>query len=134
LLSEIYDVLERDGLERREVDCAEQVPAALSSESGNAVLVYSERGQPMATNLLRLLRKNWSEVPVIVLVDRTNFDEFYELMSEGAYDYFETPEGAMVIAEALRWAAYTHALPPCMPRGSVLRKDAPVAVDALLIA
>ncbi len=48
-------------------------------------------------------RKN----PVIVVVDRTDFSQYYELMSRGAYDYFELPEGPDVIAGAVRWAAQT---------------------------
>lgn len=112
LIREIVSLLERGGMAHVEVDRPDQVPAELRADGGNAVLIHSALGKRTANALVETLREKWSDVPVVVLVDSADVDEFYELMCAGAYDYFETGEGAQVIAEALRWAAHTRALPP----------------------
>jgi DNA-binding NtrC family response regulator len=75
-----------------------------------AVLVYSSPGTDTARRLLEALDADYSDVPVIVVVNEPNIEEHYELMSQGAYDYFGFSEGAAVIEEAVRWAAKTDAV------------------------
>ena len=42
---------------------------------------------------------------MIVLVEQGEFDDYYELMCQGAYDYFELSSGADPIARAVRGAS-----------------------------
>ena len=67
---------------------------------------------------------------MIVVVEESNFDEYYELMSDGAYDYYAMDEGAEVIAEALRWAAHTDAMPPRVLGSAPLRRKDHLTVGA----
>ena len=116
----IYRCLDRAGVNHIEVEGPVDVPAALGEDGADAVLVFNTaRGEARET--LRILRRDWAHVPVVVVVDKTSFDEYYELMCEGAYDYFEVSEGAEVIAEALRWAAHSRVSPPraaCVGQGT----------------
>ena len=112
LIREIASLLKHEDLDFVEVDRADQVPAVLRADNGNAVLIDSAPGKRTASMLIEALRVNRSDVPVIVLVEKADMDEFYELMCAGAYDYFEIAEGAEVIAQALRWAAHRRAVPP----------------------
>ncbi|HUG82614.1 MAG TPA: hypothetical protein VML01_13175 [Bryobacterales bacterium] len=132
LIREVASLLQRQGLDYVEVDSADQVPAGLRADNANAVLIYSAPGKRTARALIEALRANRGDVPVIVLVDRADMDEFHELMCAGAYDYFEIGEGAHVVAEALRWAAHANAVPPRSyatrrPAGSEPRQTAACA-------
>ena len=75
-----------------------------------AILVYNGPGSHTARRLLEALDPDYSDVPVIVVVNEPNIEEHYELMSRGAYDYFGFSEGTTVIEEAVRWAAQTDAI------------------------
>jgi hypothetical protein len=75
-----------------------------------AVLVYNGPGTDTAHCWLEALEPDYSNVPVIVVVNEPNVEEHYELMSQGAYDYFGFSEGTTVIEEAVRWAAQTDAV------------------------
>lgn len=76
-----------------------------------AILVYNGPGCDTAIESLRALEDDYPEIPVIVVVNQGIFDEYYELMSSGAYDYFGVVEGMAVIASAVRWATRTDAIP-----------------------
>lgn len=112
LASRIYRRLDDGGIEYVEVARPVDVPAALAGDGADAVLVFNTKLGVPAQELLCVLRQGWSNVPVIVVVEESNIDEYYELMSDGAYDYYAMDEGAEVIAEALRWAAHADTLPP----------------------
>lgn len=112
IASRIYRCLDDGGIDHVEVATPGDVPAALAGDGADAVLVFNAKPGALAEELLRVLRQGWSDVPVIVVVEESNFDEYYELMCDGAYDYYALDEGAEVIAEALRWAAHTDAMPP----------------------
>ena len=106
------------------------VPAALAGDGSDAVLVFNAKPGVPAQELLRVLRRGWSDVPVIVVVEKYNFDEYYELMSDGAYDYYAMDEGAEVIAEALRWAAHADTLPPRAMSATRLNQEGNLPVGA----
>lgn len=112
MASRIYRCLDDDGVDHVEVGRPCDVPAALAGDGADAVLVFNAKPDAPARELLRVLRREWSDVPVIVVAEESSFDEYYELMCDGAYDYYAKDEGAEVIAEALRWAAHKDAIPP----------------------
>jgi len=76
-----------------------------------AVLIYNGPGSKMALKVVDALDQRYPEVPVIVVVNEVRLDEYYDLMSSGAYDCFGMVEGMAVIEQAVRWAAQTGAVP-----------------------
>jgi DNA-binding NtrC family response regulator len=51
------------------------------------VVVFSRRGQNLAGQILRALHDR--PTPVVVIADQCDFHEYYDLMCQGAYDYFD---------------------------------------------
>ena len=92
----------------------------MAKDSRRAILVYSGPGSGVAEQVLEGLAASHPDAPVIVVVNQCNVDEYYELMSQGAYDYFALMEGSGVIETAIRWAAHTHAVPA---RTAALRSE-----------
>jgi DNA-binding NtrC family response regulator len=86
-----------------------------------AVLIYNGPGSDSALRIVETLDRQYPEVPVIVVVNEVRLDEYYELMSSGAYDCFGMVEGMAVIEQAVRWAAQTGAVPA---RAAWRRSDA----------
>ena len=130
MASRIYRCLDDGGIDHVEVGRPCDVPAALAGDGADAVLVFNAKPGAPAQELLRVLRQGWSDVPVIVVVEESDFDEYYELMSDGAYDYYAMDEGPEVIAEALRWAAHTHAVPPRALSSARLNQESDLTVGA----
>jgi hypothetical protein len=82
-----------------------------------------------ASVVIEGLRVNRSDVPLIVLVDRADMDEYYVLFCAGDYVFFEIADGALAIADALRWAAHARVVPPRSfgmgrPTGAMVRERA----------
>lgn len=86
-----------------------------------AVLIYNAPGSDSALKIVEALDRRYPDVPVIVVVNEVRLDEYYELMSSGAYDCFGMVEGMAVIEQAVRWAAQTGAVPA---RAAWRRSDA----------
>ena len=86
-----------------------------------AVLIYNGPGNDSALKVVEALDRRYPDVPVIVVVNEVRLDEYYELMSSGAYDCFGMVEGMAVIEQAVRWAAQTGAVPA---RAAWRRSDA----------
>lgn len=80
---------------------------ALANNPGAAIVAYEERGENTAHRVLDLIGGSHGNVPVIAVVEDGSFDEYYELMCNGAYDYFELREGPDVIERSLRGAGET---------------------------
>lgn len=63
------------------------------------ILAYGPAGQSAIRELLHRAR------PVIVLVDRCDFDEYYQWMCAGAFDYFELDSDPQWIEHSVRCAS-----------------------------
>ena len=106
-LSAVIETMESEGYEWTRATRANDLPRHLHSSPKTTIVVYSRRCADTAEQVLAQLETRRHKNPVIVVVDRGDFSHYYELMSRGAYDYFELPEGPEVIAGAVRWAAQT---------------------------
>ena len=106
-LSAVVRTMESQGYEWTPGTGADDLPGHLHSSPPTAIVVYNRPGDDTAEQVLARMETRRSKNPVIVVVDRGDFSDYYELMSRGAYDYFELPEGPEVIAGAVRWAAQT---------------------------
>ena len=90
------------------VIAAPEVEALLPVLEGNPeaiLLVYDAESRGTAHRVLQAVTSYGRKVPVVVVTPNGNSDEYYELMSEGAYDYFDLRDGVEAIERSLRWAA-----------------------------
>ena len=108
-LSTLLSSLRSHGFYLVQTPSAENLPALLEENSGVTILVYDSRGEDTARQVLRVLPEGRKKTPVIVVVDQGAFEQYYELMCEGVYDYFELASGPEVIERSVRWAAGTRA-------------------------
>lgn len=107
LLTPLVSALESQGLQLISVRAPGELPRVLGQHARAAVLVYCGQAGEIGNQVLNQVSRAHRNAPVIVIVDRADFGHYYELMCEGAYDYYELSEGAEVIARAVRWAART---------------------------
>ena len=96
-LSGLLSSLKSHGFHLVQTAIAEDLPALLEENPSVAILVYDSRGEDTARQVLRVLPEGRRKTPVIVVVDQGYFEQYYELMCEGAYDYFELASGSEVI-------------------------------------
>jgi DNA-binding NtrC family response regulator len=64
----------------------ELLPTLDKFEEG-IVLVFGRRGDGLSNRTLRALHDR--SHPVVVIADQCDFQEYYDLMCQGAYDYFD---------------------------------------------
>jgi DNA-binding NtrC family response regulator len=97
------------GFQIVEVAAASELPALLPEKTPAAILVYNPSRTSEARHVLRIVGDTGWRTPVIVVVDQGEFEQYYELMCEGAYDYFELADGPEVIERAVRGASHSRA-------------------------
>ena len=83
----------------------EALPGVLADDAEAILLVYEEPGLRAAHRALEITASFERKVPVVVVTANGNFEDYYELMSEGAYDYFDLRDGAEMIERSVDWAA-----------------------------
>jgi DNA-binding NtrC family response regulator len=109
---QFLSALQEDGFNLIESAAVEELPDLVGIHQGAAVVVYSQPGKDTGKRALSILSASIRHVPVIVLVDLATFEEYYDLMCQGAYDYFELEEDPVAIERAIRYAPRTVALSP----------------------
>jgi FixJ family two-component response regulator len=82
----LLNILRGSGYQLVEVPAVQEL-LSTPQRLGDAVIVVS--GPQSARQLLGGLAQQRQASPVIVLVQRPDLDEYYSLMEEGAFDYFE---------------------------------------------
>ena len=107
LLALVED-LKAQGYHLADIPNLEKLIPALHRLSDAVILVYNPPGQDTARRVLYALGEHRRSNPVIVLVDRSEFDEYYELMCDGVFDYFEITGDLRWIEQAVR-SAYARA-------------------------
>ncbi len=108
-LQSLVRALRAHGFHLLETTSAEAARALIERTGDVAVVVYDAAGANTAHRVLQSITDVDRKIPVIVVVERGSFEEYYELMCEGAYDYFEVANGAEEIERSVRWAAGTRA-------------------------
>ena len=99
----LVPALEARGFRLLQVPTVESLNAVLRSGSAASIVVYEPRGEGIARQVLRTVAEAQQRVPVVVVSSEGNFDEYYELMCEGAYDYFDVRDGPEVVERSVRW-------------------------------
>ena len=100
----LLSALEASGFDLVEVTAPEHVFAAVEEIADPVIVVYNDPQQNTARRVLEVLASHRRKVPVIVIVDRSDFQEYYELMCEGAFDYFDLAGDPGWIENSLRAA------------------------------
>lgn len=108
-LPSLLATLRVHGLDVVEAPKAADLPAVLEQNRGAVVLVYDPRREGTAHEVLRAVQGMGEKPRVIVVVERGTFEDYYELMCEGAYDYFELTNHPEEIERSIRWAAKAQA-------------------------
>lgn len=98
-LAGLHAALRSHGYQVVELSTLEGLFPALNRYSEAVILVYDPAGQSAIRQLLH------TAGPVIVLVDRSDFDEYYEWMCAGAFDYFELDSDPRWIEHSVRCAS-----------------------------
>ena len=98
-LSGLLAALRGHGYQVVELPTCEGLFTALHQYPEAVILVYAPAGRFTIQQLLQ------TASPVIVLVDCSNFDEYLELMSAGAFDYFELDSDPHWVEYSVRCAS-----------------------------
>jgi DNA-binding NtrC family response regulator len=88
-----------------EAESPDELPSLLKGRRRAAIAVYSPRRTNDAHRVMETLAEAQRDAPVVVLVDETDFGEYYSLMNQGAKEYFGISERPEVILRGLAWAA-----------------------------
>ena len=97
--SRLLGALRGHGYQVVELPTFEELFTALNRYPEAVILVHDPAGPSTIRELLQTTN------PVIVLVDRSDFDEYYEWMCAGAFDYFELDNDPQWIEHSVRCAA-----------------------------
>ena len=108
-LTALLSTLQLHGFQLVKAPSAEDVRDLVEKNPGVAVIAYDAPGENTAQRVLRIVADAPRKTPVIVLVNQGEFEQYYELMCAGAYDYFELANDPQVIERSVIWAAAAHA-------------------------
>lgn len=102
---DIAGEIRRLGLELSAAEDPDDLSALMDRRRRTAVVIYRGQDPRLTQKILDRLSDGNRRPPVVVLVDESDFSDYYELMGAGASDYYSLSEGAAVIARAVRQAA-----------------------------
>lgn len=111
-LAPLLKTMAKQGCGHAEAQRPEDLPRLIPAEEPVVVLVYDDGASGQGRRALLALHRSGKLAPVIVVAKQNNFEFYYELMCDGAYDCYAIDEGWQVIQEAARWAALTRAISP----------------------
>ena len=106
---ELVRGLRSKGLETIETDSPAALPRLLRAIPRAAIVVYNRNASGEAHRTLAAVAALHRRAPVVVLVEETNFGDYYALMGSGALEYFEMSERMDLIVRGIEWAAETKA-------------------------
>ncbi len=101
---ELLNILKNHGHKAVVIPTVEELLPTLDQYPDAVILLYNGERQDAARRLLDALNKLHISRPVIVLVDRPDFDQYYELMCQGAFDYFDLDADPAWLARSLSCA------------------------------
>ncbi len=88
-LPDLLPLMKAAGFHAVAADSPAEVLTSLDRQRDAVVVVYNPAKQRTAHEILQAIARRKRRTPVIVIVDQSDLDEYYELMYEGAFDYFE---------------------------------------------
>lgn len=92
------------GLNLHEAAQAGLVPGLLRKSPRSAIVVYNPKSTRDAHDVLAAIDAAHRTAPVVVLVDETDYGDYYSLMRLGALEYFEIGERPELIVRGIEWA------------------------------
>ena len=101
----LLSTLRAHGLDLVQARTTAELRALLREDAGATIIVHDSPGANTARTVLKTVAEAQTKVPVVVVAEHGNFEHYYDLMSEGAYDYFDLRDGLDAIERAVRWAA-----------------------------
>jgi DNA-binding NtrC family response regulator len=101
----LVEALRLRGLDLVEAARADSVPALLRQTPRSAIVVYNPAATRDAHEVLAAVEAAQRRAPVVVLVDESDFGDYYSLMRLGALEYFEMSERPELIVRGIEWAA-----------------------------
>jgi DNA-binding NtrC family response regulator len=101
--------LEARGLRVLKAQSEAELAALLPEHPQVTIVAYEPSQSDTARRILEVVAHTERKIPVVVVAERGSLDEYYELMSEGAYDYFDLRDGTEPIERSVAWAAGTRA-------------------------
>ncbi len=87
----LVDTLALAGYEWVEADCAEEALIKLKSESVDIVVSDVQMAGMGGLALLRNIKQNWPNLPVLLMTAYANIEDAVSAMKEGAIDYMAKP-------------------------------------------
>ncbi len=102
--AELTKDLKGRGLDLFEAPDPQLVPELLRKSPRSAIVVYSSTATRDAHAVLAAIESAHRRVPVVVLVDESDFGDYYALMRLGALEYFEMSERPDLIVRGIEWA------------------------------
>ncbi len=101
---DLVEDLKRRGLDLFEASEPHLVPDLLRQSPRSAIVVYNPVATRDAHAVLAAIESAHRRVPVVVLVDESDFGDYYALMRLGALEYFEMSERPDLIVRGIEWA------------------------------
>jgi DNA-binding NtrC family response regulator len=92
------------GLDVHEVSEADGASDLLRRAPHSVIVVYNPASTSNAHDLLAAVEAAHRRAPVVVLVDETDFGDYYSLMRLGALEYFAMHEQPELILRGIEWA------------------------------
>lgn len=102
---ELKRAIRRRGLELARAATIEDLPAVLSRHARPVVVACDRQTEQRSKGVIASLSRLGRRVPVFVLVEESDFGDYYGLMCSGVHYYYELREGPECIAGALSRAA-----------------------------
>lgn|GEM_PF-2976125 len=103
--ADLVESLKSRGLDLFEAPEPHSVPELLRQSPRAAIVVYNPVSTRDAHAVLAAIESAHRRVPVVVLVDESDFGDYYALMRLGALEYFEMSERSDLIVRGIEWAA-----------------------------
>ena len=106
---DVVERIVRDGFAVQLLTSTEALLAALQAHPKAVVVVCDKEYGRTSREVLAALAAGLRSSPVVVLVERSEFGDYYDVMARGACCYYEQTESPRLIAQAVEWAANNRA-------------------------
>jgi len=106
---EVVSKTKRNGLAVLDLDSPESLNAVLRLFPKAVIVVCDNQHGRISRQVLDSMAAGMRNAPVVVLVERSDFGDYYDVMAQGAFCYYEQSESPKAIANAVWWTASTRA-------------------------
>lgn len=100
-LQELSRAIRMRGLELARVECTSDLPGVLSLHANAVVVACDRETQQRSRDVVASVSRLGRRIPILVLVEESDFSDYYDLMERGVRYYYEFREGPERISGAL---------------------------------